>query len=240
MIIADLSDRPGARVAAEISRIFPKRAFWLPLDLREEHSISEFVGRVVQEHGGIDILVCNAATFSFRPLEEWSNVEALDRHYAVGLRGHTLLVQNAWQRCPRSKAGSVIAISSVAGHVGEPNAFAYTPIKAALRGFTLSCAIDMAKSGGWAVTLSPGHTWSVPHQERASAEGMTREQYEQSSSSIQSTMFGRFLEPEEVARWVVLLASPLGKALTGQEINATFGIEAGGFNRSYRTTSAKD
>jgi len=72
------------------------------------------------------------------------------------------------------------------------------------------------------------------------AEGMTRERYEAASSSIQSTMFGRFLEPAEVAQWVVALVSPLGKALTGQEVNATFGIEAGGFNRTYKTTTAKN
>jgi NAD(P)-dependent dehydrogenase (short-subunit alcohol dehydrogenase family) len=162
---------------------------------------------------------------------------ALDRHYEVGLKGHMRLLQEVWRQYPDSRAGSVVNVSSIAGHVGEPDAFANTPIKAALKGLTLSCAMEMAASGGWAVTVSPGHTWSTPHQHRAAAEGLTRKQYEQSKSNIRSTLFGRFLEPEEVARWIVLAASAPGKALSGQDIRVTFGIESGGFNRHYDTAA---
>jgi hypothetical protein len=70
-------------------------------------------------------------------------------------------------------------------------------VKAAQKGFTLSCAIGMAPHGGWAVSVSPG--------------------------------------PREVAEIIVMAASRLGNPLTGQDIRATSGIEAGGFNLSYRT-----
>ena len=205
------------------------------LDLTDELSIESFVDGVLRGFHAIDIIVNNAAVFSFGPLEAWDGVRPLDHHLSVGLLGPLRLVQEVWRRSPRSKSGCIINVSSVAGHVGEPDAFAYTPVKAAQKGFTLSCAIEMAPHGGWAISVSPGHTWTPVHEERARLEGVSRNEYERSSANIASTMYGRFLEPYEVAEIIVMAASRIGKPLTGQDIRATFGIEAGGFNLSYRT-----
>lgn len=205
------------------------------LDLADEESITSFADGVLQEFGTVDVIVNNAATFHFQPLAEWDGTEPLERHLRVGLLGPVRLIQEIWRHSPRSKAGCVVNVSSVAGHVGEPDAFAYTPVKAAQKGLTLSCAIEMAPHGGWAVAVSPGHTWTPVHAERARAEGLRREEYERMSANIASTMSGRFLEPREVAETIVVAASRLGRPLTGQDLRPTFGIEAGGFNLSYRT-----
>jgi NAD(P)-dependent dehydrogenase (short-subunit alcohol dehydrogenase family) len=205
------------------------------LDLSDELSIESFVDGVLRDFQTIDVIVNNAATFYFEPLEEWDGVRSLENHIRVGLLGPVRLVQEVWRRAPHSKSGCIINVSSVAGHVGEPNAFAYTPVKAAQKGFTLSCAIAMAPYGGWAITVSPGHTWTPVHAERARLEGLSRTEYEQSSPNIASTMSGRFLEPHEVGEIIAVAASRLGKPLTGQDLKATFGIEAGGFNLAYRT-----
>jgi NAD(P)-dependent dehydrogenase (short-subunit alcohol dehydrogenase family) len=205
------------------------------LDLTDEPSITSFADGVLQEFGTVDVIVNNAATFHFGPLEGWDGTRPLDHHLRVGVLGPVRLIQEIWRRCPRSKAGCVINVSSVAGHVGEPGAFAYTPVKAAQKGLTLSCAIEMAPHGGWAVAVSPGHTWTPVHAERARIEGLGRQEYERMSANIASTMSGRFLEPGEVAEIIVVAASRIGRPLTGQDLRPTFGIEAGGFNLSYRT-----
>ncbi len=235
VILADVDVERGTRLAAELSKLAPGKACFLECDLRSDSSIEALVTEAVKRYGGIDSIICNAVIYFFDSLTEWSSLDALDKHYAVGLRGHTALIREAWRQSPRSRSGSVVTLSSIAGHVAEPNAFAYTPIKAAQKGLTLSCSIDMAKYGGWAVTISPGHTWSTPHEQRAQAEGLNRREYEETKTSIQNTMFGRFLEPAEVANWIVIAASALGKGLTGQDIKVSFGIEAGGFNRAYQT-----
>jgi NAD(P)-dependent dehydrogenase (short-subunit alcohol dehydrogenase family) len=205
------------------------------LDLADELSIESFLDGVLGEFERIDVIVNNAATFFFDPIEKWQNLQPLDNHYRVGIWGPVRLIQECWRRSPGSKSGCIVNVSSVAGHIGEPNAFAYTPVKAAQKGLTVSCAIEMAPYGGWAVTVSPGHTWTPVHEERARVEGLSRAEYERSSANIASTMFGRFLEPYEVGEMIVMAASRLGKLLTGQDLRATFGIEAGGFNLSYRT-----
>jgi len=206
------------------------------LDLADESSIESFVDGVLRDFQTIDIIVNNAATFYFESLEEWDGLRPLEEHIRVGLLGPVRLIREVWRRSPRSKSGCVINVSSVAGHVAEPDAFAYTPVKAAQKGLTLSCAIEMASHGGWAISVSPGHTWTPVHEERARLEGASRGEYERSSANIASTMSGRFLEPYEVAEIIVVAASRIGKPLTGQDIRATFGIEAGGFNLQYRTS----
>jgi NAD(P)-dependent dehydrogenase (short-subunit alcohol dehydrogenase family) len=205
------------------------------LDLADELSIESFVEGAVKDFRVIDVIVNNAAVFNFSPIEEWEGVLPLENHCQVGLLGPVRLIQEIWRRSPSSKSGSIVNVSSVAGHVGEPDAFAYTPVKAAQKGITLSCAIEMAPYGGWAVAVSPGHTWTPVHEERARREGLNRTEYERSSANIASTLFGRFLEPREVGEIIVMAASRLGKPLTGQDLRVTFGIEAGGFNLFYRT-----
>lgn len=216
---------------------FPEQAAFFPLDLVDETSIRECVAAVLARFGVIDAVVHNAATFHFSPVCDWGSTAPLDLHYAVGVQGPVRLQREIWKQCPSALGGSVVVISSVAGHVGEPDAFAYTPIKAAQKGFALSCAMEMSAHGGWAVSVSPGHIWGPIHRSRAEAAGLGREAYEQSKPNIQSTLLGRFLEPAEVARWIVLAASPTGQSLTGQDLRVTLGIEAGGFNRGYDTSA---
>ena len=233
--VADLPELRDSTEVAGLAEQYPSRLEFVDLDLTREESIQPAVSAVLSKFGAIHGIVNNAAVFSFSALEKWESMRALDRHYEVGLRGAMALVQSTWLQCPASRSGSVVTISSVAGHVGEPDAFAYTPIKAAQKGLTLSCAMEMAPHDGWAVTISPGHTWNWLHERRAKAEGLSRRDYEKNMPSIQSTLFGRFLEPAEVAKWIVLASSPLGKALSGQDIRVSFGIEAGGFNSEYKT-----
>ena len=190
----------------------------------------------MERFGAVHALIHNAAIFSFSPMSAWTDEAPLDRHYEVGIRGPIQLTREIWSRCMAARSGSVILISSIAGHVGEPDAFAYTPIKAAQKGLMLCYAQEMASFGGWAVAISPGHIWSSVHQARAQAAGKTKAEYERDMPNIQSTLYARFLEPGEVARLVVLAASPAGKPLSGQDIHVTLGIEAGGFNRQYRTS----
>lgn len=237
VILGDIDSKRGKEVADRILPYYRGFIFYHHLDLRDEENIRHLVQNVTQQYGGIDVIINNAAVFYFENLSEWSTLNPLDEHYQVGLRGPMTLIQESWKVSPRSRSGSVINISSVAGHIGEPKAMAYSPIKAAQKGFTLSCAMEMAKFGGWAVSISPGHTWTPVHQQRAETMGLSREEYENSQPNIQSTMYGKFLDPEEVGAWIVLAASPLGKPLTGQDIHISYGIEAGGFNRNYETAS---
>lgn len=236
VIIGDHSKENAHELMNTLGDTHPSRIHYFELDLNDEVSIRDFVRSTVEAQGGIDIIVNCAATFNFEELTHWKDLSGLDHHIEVGLRGPITLIQEAWRLSERSRSGSIVNISSVAAHIGEPNALAYTPIKAAQKGLTKSLSIDMASSGGWSVSVSPGHCATRVHKNRAKAEGKTWEEYVQTSPQVKTTMFDRYIEPEEVAKWVVIAASPIGKLATGQDLKISLGIESGGFNRNYDTS----
>ncbi len=240
VIIGDIAEEKGLALLESLLKDYPNRIHFIELDLTDQSSIRDFVHSVVRAQGGIDVIVNCAATFHFEALVHWNDMSELDRHFNVGLRGPITLIQEAWRCSERSRAGSIINISSVAGHVGEPNALAYSPIKAGQKGMAKSLSIDMSAKGGWSVSISPGHTRTGVHKDRAKAERKTWEEYEQTSPQIKTTMFDRFIEPEEIAKWVAIAASPLGKLVTGQDLKVSMGIESGGFNRKYNNAPDKD
>ena len=233
--MADLPCKAQCPAVTMLLSKFPGRAVFIELDLCIESSIQEATALILRQFGAINVVVHNAATFYFAPLSEWGQPDPLEHHFQVGIQGPVQLMREIWKQYPAALQGSVVIISSIAGHVGEPDAFAYTPIKAAQKGLTLSCAQEMAPHGGWAVCVSPGHIWSDIHKSRAQAAGLRRDAYEATMPNIQTTLYGRFLETQEIAQWIVVAASPLGKAVTGQDLHATLGVEAGGFHRNYNT-----
>jgi len=239
VVIGDNLEERGLALVETLGEKHPSRIHFIKLDLTNQESIRNFVRSVVHTHNAIDIIVNGAATFYFEELTQWEDSSELDRHIDVGLRGPIALIQEAWRLSARSRSGSIVNISYVAGHVGEPNAIAYMPIKAAQKGLTKSLSIDMAANGGCSVSVSPGHCATSVHKERSQAEGKSWEEYERTSPQIGTTMFDRFIEPEEVAKWVVIAASPLGKLATGQDLKISLGIESGGFNRNYDTSPDK-
>jgi len=240
VIVGDSDSAKGTSLVASLDKDFPSRIHFQLLDLRNESSARAFVRTVIEQHGAIDVIVNCAADFYFKELTDWENLDPMDRHFEIGLRGPVTLIQEAWRCSDRSRAGSIVNISSVAGHVGEPNATAYAPLKAAQKGLTKSLAIDMAATGGWSVSVSPGHTRTRVHEDRAKAEGKNWEEYQKTSPQVKTTMFDRYIDPDEIARWVVIAASPLGKLVTGQDLKVSLGIETGGFNRNYNTTAVEE
>lgn len=233
--IADLAGKTDGTAVAELAAEFPGRTALISLDLCDEESIQAAVDGILKRFGSLDVLIHNAASFHFSPVTGWGKPDPLERHFQVGLQGPVRLMRAIWNQHPAALSGSVVIISSIAGHVGEPDAFAYTPIKAAQKGLMLCCAQEMAPHGGWAVCISPGHTWGENHKARADAAGMTRAQYEAAMPNIQSTLYRRFLEPEEIAKWIAVAASPMGKPMSGQDLHVTLGVEPGGFHRTYKT-----
>ena len=103
------------------------------LDLADELSIESFVDGVLKDFKIIDVIVNNAATFHFEPIEEWNGVRPLENHFRVGLLGPVRLIQEVWRRSPRSKSGCVINVSSVAGHKVGPGFAVYAATKFAVR-----------------------------------------------------------------------------------------------------------
>ncbi len=233
--IVDIDKKSGILLEEESLVEYPGRARFFECDLTDIDSTCSVVDLTIAAFGQIDSIICNAAIFHANSLENWGkdDLERLRRHFEVGILGHMNLVRHAWSHCAGSRSGSVITIGSTAGRFAEPKSMAYLPIKAALIEGVKQFAFEMADAGGWAVCVSPGHTFTSEHAKRVKKSGQKKNEYEKTAGNIQNTLLKRFLEPEEIAGWVAIAASHYGKLITGTEILVDAGISAGGFNGAY-------
>jgi len=115
-------------------------------EVRDAEDVKRTVGAVVEEFGGLDVLVNNAGTFESVALEEIA-VEAWDRMFETNTRGPFLMAQAAYPAL-RASQGRIINIGSLGGiHPWATHAH-YCTSKAALHMLSQT----MAKA--WAPEIS--------------------------------------------------------------------------------------
>lgn len=124
-------------------------------DLTEEGFLRAGIEKIVAEAGGVDILVNNAG-MAYNAKFEDTGEEIFDRIMRINVKVPYFLTQAALPYLRRSKAASVINISSVVGHAGYPLQSAYAASKHAVLGFTKSLAAEVYGEGIRVHAISPG------------------------------------------------------------------------------------
>jgi NAD(P)-dependent dehydrogenase (short-subunit alcohol dehydrogenase family) len=154
----------GDRVAAlDVSReglatAFGERVLALEADVARERDVDAAFVRILDEFGGIDVLVNNAGITggpAATTLHE-TPVEAFDNVMAVNVRGVFLGCRAALPGMLERGSGIIVNIASVAGLVAFPGRSAYTASKGAVLQLTRSIAADYARRGVRCTALCPG------------------------------------------------------------------------------------
>jgi 3-oxoacyl-[acyl-carrier protein] reductase/pteridine reductase len=123
-----------------------QRAQAVECDLRREASVHEAVRTAVEFHGGLEILVNNAAVFAAVPLEQIT-LEQWDAAFETNARGPFLMAREALPYL-RAAHGRIVNIGSLGGIEAWAEHGHYCASKAALHSLTRS----MAKA--WAPEVS--------------------------------------------------------------------------------------
>jgi ketoreductase len=109
----------------------------------------------------------------------------------------------------------------VLGRVGAPGYAAYCTSKHGIIGFTRALALELAPRGITVNAVSPGWVETDMAErgirETAEALGITPEEFRE--RAIADVPLKRFIEPGEVAKLVLYLASDDASAITGQTYN---------------------
>ena len=130
-------------------------AIGVPTHLGDVDDLGALVQRTVDEFGGIDVVVNNAANALAQPLGEMT-VEAWTKSYEVNLRGPVFLVQQALPHLKASPHAAVLNMVSVGAFIFAPTLSIYAAGKAALMSFTRSMAAEFAAFGIRVNALAPG------------------------------------------------------------------------------------
>jgi NAD(P)-dependent dehydrogenase (short-subunit alcohol dehydrogenase family) len=196
-------------VAAEIraahpgAGVLPKAAH-----VGDEDAARACVQAAVEEFGGVDVLVNNAATSPyFGPMVDLDAARAA-KTVQVNQFAVVLWTQLAWKLSMAERGGSIVNIASVGGMVTEHGIGYYNATKAAVIHLTRQFAMELAPSvrvNGVAPGLVRTH--------------LAKALWEDNEAQISKYMpLGRIGEPEDIARTVVFLAGDTSSWLTGQTV----------------------
>jgi NAD(P)-dependent dehydrogenase (short-subunit alcohol dehydrogenase family) len=210
VVIGDLLDVDGMRVAAEIAELGGE-AVYVHLDVTREEDWQSAVQAAVSAFGKLDVLVNNAGIWRRGRVED-TTVEDWDAVQNVNSKGVFLGAKAAIPEMRKAGGGSVINISSTAGLVGGPRSTAYTASKGAVRLFTKATAIQYAGEGIRSNSIHPGPIDTEMIQQVWQGEDNSREQ------SIARTPLGRVGTVDDIAYGALFLASDESSFMTGSEL----------------------
>jgi NAD(P)-dependent dehydrogenase (short-subunit alcohol dehydrogenase family) len=216
--IAYLDSHEDAKATKEAVEKEGRRAIIISGDVADPKFAEHAVERTVQELGGLDILVNNAAFQEHAPdLEEITEAH-FDRTVKTNLYGYFHMAKAAVKHMkPRA---SIINTGSVTGLLGSPGLLDYAMTKGGIHAFTRSLGTALLKRGIRVNCVAPGPVWTPLNPADASAEKIPQ--------FGSDTPMGRPAQPEEIAPAYVFLASPqTGSYITGEILPIIGGYSGG-------------
>ncbi len=185
------------------------RALALPCDVTDADQIAAAFERVVDELGGLDILVNSVAWATRKSLDDLS-IEDWHRTIDGSLHSYFLCTKLALPALIRSGAGKVVNICSIAAHVGY-GAPAYTAAKGAILALTRELAGELAQHHINVNSVSPGVIETGINRDTLADPGIR-------DRTIALTPWGRLGRPEDIAGPVAFLASSDADYVTGADL----------------------
>jgi NAD(P)-dependent dehydrogenase (short-subunit alcohol dehydrogenase family) len=210
VVIADVLEEEGRRVAADITRANGTAEF-MRLDVTNEGDWKAVVEATVQKHGKLDILVNNAG-ISGSAVSDLLDSDAWDRLMAVNARGVFLGTKYAVQAMKQAGGGSIVNLSSISGNAGQTvTHMGYNASKGAVRTLTKSTAVQFGRDRIRANSVHPG-LMPPMRSSGATADPTVR------AKMLESVPLRRAGEVDEVANAVLFLASDEASYITGAEL----------------------
>ena len=184
------------------------------LDVTDVEGVHSVVKKIIDETGGIHVLVNNAGItqdnlFMRMKPEQWSQV--ID----VNLNGVFHVTKAVIRTMVKQHSGRIINISSVVGFSGNPGQVNYSSTKSGLIGFTKSLSREVGTRGVTVNAVAPGFINTA----------MTQALNESQQQAILSQIpLGRMGEAEDIANAVAFLASEEASYITGTVLHVNGGM----------------
>ncbi len=178
------------------------------------------IATVAERWGRLDVLVNNAGAGAILALQE-ASPKTITEIFAVNVFGPSMLATAALPYLRASK-GNIVNVSSTFGHKAAPGLSHYAASKAALEHMTRCWALELAAEGIRVNAVAAGPTDTEFLTERMK---LSEEQAEAVRTQERNRIpLNRRGSPEEVARWIVALASDTGGWVTGQVVTVDGGL----------------
>jgi NAD(P)-dependent dehydrogenase (short-subunit alcohol dehydrogenase family) len=211
-------EEDDAQITKQLIEKAGRTAVAVPGDIREEAHCTALVERAINDLGGLDILVNNAAYQMAQPGGITDiTTDQFDRVMKTNLYAMFWLTRAA---VPHMRPGStVINTSSIQAYQPSPELLDYATTKAGIVNFTKALGAGLAEKGIRVNSVAPGPIWTplIPAT-------MTEEKVD---SFGEKTPVGRAGQPAELAPAYVFFASQESSYVTGEVLGVTGGQPLG-------------
>jgi NAD(P)-dependent dehydrogenase (short-subunit alcohol dehydrogenase family) len=178
------------------------------VDLTDVRASQAVIARLIEEGGGFDILVNNAANDDRHQMDEVTP-EYWDERVNVNLRHHFFCAQSVVPAMREKGGGCIVNFGSISWHLGMPDMAIYQTCKAAIEGLTRALARELGPDGIRVTCVVPGNV-RTPRQLRwYTPEG--------EAEIVKAQCLNGRLVPDDVASLVLFLASDDARLITGHD-----------------------
>jgi len=211
----DVQHEQGSALAEKLAREGYPQPLYLPCDLTDLDALKSSIQAVAAQLGPVHVLVNNAANDQRHSIEDVTP-EFWEQSMAVNLRPQFFAVQAVLPHMRAAGAGSIINMSSISWIIPSTGLPLYVAAKAAIVGLTRTLAHELGPHNIRVNAVLPG---------AIATEKQKRVVYtpEYAAEILGRQALKRQIEPEEVARLVLFLASDDSSAITNQ----SYVIDAG-------------
>jgi 3-oxoacyl-[acyl-carrier protein] reductase len=208
------SDADGAAATAAAVEAEGRRAATHAADVSDEAQAGAMVEAVEEALGPLDALVLNAGItrdgLAVRMSgDDWSAV--ID----TNLSGAFYTARPALRGMLRRRSGSIVAVSSIVGQIGNAGQVNYAAAKAGVIGMVRALAREAGGRGVRVNAVAPGYI---------STDMTSALTEDQRAGILAGTPLGRLGEPEDVAGAVAFLCSPEAAFITGAVLSVDGGL----------------
>jgi NAD(P)-dependent dehydrogenase (short-subunit alcohol dehydrogenase family) len=203
-------EQSDAEVTREAVETEGRRCLLLPGDVTDAAFCREAVERTVDELGGLNILVNNAAFQNHVEGIEDLSEEQWETTFRTNIFAYFYMAKAAIPHIPRG--GTIINTGSITGLEGSGGLLDYSATKGAIHAFTKSLAQQLVPRGIRVNCVAPGPVWTpLNPAERAP---------EETAHFGEQTPMGRPAQPEEIAPLYVYFASNADSSyVTGETVS---------------------
>lgn len=214
---AKLYHREGARVAilgrranvlAEAAAAIGPGTMDVPGDATDPEQVRAAVGRIVERHGRIDIVVHSAGGNPERKNIEEVTLDGFRNIFELNTTSSFVVVQESLKAMRHG--GAIVLIGSVAGMMGSANRLSYATAKAGMIGMTRQLALTLGPKGIRVNLVAPGLIRTP-----LTANLIDSMSNAEMDRMLQAHPLGRLGDPDDVAYACLYLGSDEAKWVSG-------------------------